>query len=163
MFFFHHPYAVNHLPILEHTEKSLSSSEQCSLVVKWITLTHSSSCAHLVIRHLLHVQVGSIDHLHTAVAVVCAAESTPLFGVWIELVSLLSAALQKIHQELHRAFKIGATCLLQTLSTKSCLTFTTVAVPRCESVCILISQWLIPLWLDDKVCSALFTTTSEKS
>lgn len=157
MFFFHHPYAVNHLPILEHTEKSLSSSEQYSLVVKWITLTHSSSCAHLVIRHLLQVQVGSIDHLHTAVAVVCAAESTPLFGVWIELVSLLSAALQKINQELHRAFKIGATCLPQTL------TFTTAAVPRCESVCILISQWLIPQWLDDKVYSALFTTTSEKS
>lgn len=92
------------------------------------------SCAHLVIRDLLQVNVGSVDHLHAGVAVVCAAESTPLFGVQIEPVGLLSAALQgepnseSVTDE-HRASLVQR-------STKPCVTFTTVAVPRCESGCI---------------------------
>jgi len=53
-----------------------------------------SMCAHLVIGDLLQVKVGGIDYLHAGVAVVHAAESAPLFGVWIEPVGLLSAALQ---------------------------------------------------------------------
>lgn len=58
-------------------------------------------CAHLVIRDLLQVKVGGVDHLHAGVAVVCAAESAPLFGVWIEPVCLLSAALQRNQQWLN--------------------------------------------------------------
>ncbi len=54
--------------------------------------------AYLVIRDLLQVNVGGVDHLHAGVAVVCAAESTPLFGVWVEPVSLLSAALRRNQQ-----------------------------------------------------------------
>lgn len=58
-------------------------------------------CAHLVIRDLLQVNMGGVDDLHAGVAVVCAAESAPLFRVWIEPVSLLSAALQKNQQQLN--------------------------------------------------------------
>ena len=58
----------------------------------------SSVCAHLVIRDLLQVDMGSVDHLHAGVAVVCAAESAELPGVWIKPVSLLSTALQRIQQ-----------------------------------------------------------------
>lgn len=53
---------------------------------------------HLVIRHLLQVKMAGVDHLHAGVAVVCAAEGAPVFGVWIELVSPLSAALRRIQQ-----------------------------------------------------------------
>lgn len=58
----------------------------------------SNVCAHLVIGDLLQVDVGGVDHLHAGVAVVCAAESAPLFGVWIEPVGLLSAALRRYKQ-----------------------------------------------------------------
>lgn len=61
----------------------------------------STTCAHLVIGNLLQVEVAGVDHLHAGVAVVGAAESTPLFGVWIEIVSLLSAALQRNQQWLN--------------------------------------------------------------
>lgn len=48
--------------------------------------------AILVIRDLLQINVGGVDHLHAGVAIVCAAEGTPFFGVWIEPIGLLSAA-----------------------------------------------------------------------
>ena len=51
------------------------------------------ACADLVIRHLLQVEVGGVDQLHAGVAIVGAAERAPFFGVWIEPVSPLSAAL----------------------------------------------------------------------
>lgn len=55
-------------------------------------------CAYLVIRDLLQVKVGGVGHLHAGVAVVCAAESAPLFGVWVEPVGPLSAALRRNQQ-----------------------------------------------------------------
>lgn len=48
---------------------------------------------HLVIRDLLQIQMGGIDHLHAGVAIVSAAEGAPVFGVRCERVGLLSAAL----------------------------------------------------------------------
>lgn len=58
--------------------------------------THCLFCAaYLVIRDLLQVQMGGVDHLHASVAIVSAAESAPIFGVRVEFVCLLSAALQR--------------------------------------------------------------------
>lgn len=57
-------------------------------------------CPHLVIRDLLQINVGGVNHLHAAVAIVSAAERAPRFGVWIKPVSSLSAALWKIQQRL---------------------------------------------------------------
>lgn len=54
--------------------------------------------SYLVIRDLLQVKMGGVDQVHAGVAVVCAAESAPVFGVRVELVSLLSAALQRDQQ-----------------------------------------------------------------
>lgn len=102
MLFLHHPYAVNHLPILEHTKKFLLSPEQYPLTFKCICSPLLCLCAcystwaYLVIRDLLQINVGGVDHLHAGVAIVCAAEGTPFFGVWIEPIGLLSAALQTI-------------------------------------------------------------------
>lgn len=59
-------------------------------------LAHAFERTHLVIRNLLQVKVGGIHNLHSAVAVVCAAEGAPVFGVWIEPVRPLSAALWEI-------------------------------------------------------------------
>lgn len=53
------------------------------------------SVAYLVVRDLLQVQVAGVDHLHARVAVVSAAEGAPVFGVGVERVCLLSAALQR--------------------------------------------------------------------
>lgn len=55
-------------------------------------------CAYLVVRDLLQVKMCGVHQLHAGVAVVCAAESAPVFGVWVELVSLLPAALQSDQQ-----------------------------------------------------------------
>lgn len=57
----------------------------------------SSLSAHLIVRDLLQVQMGGVDDLHAGVAVICAAESTPVFGVRVELVGLLPAALRVEH------------------------------------------------------------------
>lgn len=54
-----------------------------------------SGFAHLVVGDLLQVEVAGIDHLHAHVAIVAAAEGAPVFGVWVELVCLLSAALRR--------------------------------------------------------------------
>lgn len=50
---------------------------------------------HLVVRDLLQIQMGGVDHLHAGVAVVSAAEGAPVFGVRRERVGLLPAALQR--------------------------------------------------------------------
>lgn len=158
MLILHHPYAVNHLAILEHTEESLLPFKQCSLIfnsVLWPLLclcACSSMCAYLVIGDLLQVKVGGVDQLHAGVAVVCAAQGAPVFGVWIEPVGLLSAALQTNQQWSNWICWWWATCLSPALSTKPCVTFTTVAVSRCEPGRILIYRWLNPLWLDDEAC-----------
>lgn len=98
MLFLHHPYAVNHLAILEQNTQSLCyyfdlKIHPFTFCVFMYLCSCSSMCAHLVIRDLLQVKMGGVDHLHAGVAVVCATQSTPVFGVWIELVCLLPAAL----------------------------------------------------------------------
>lgn len=50
---------------------------------------------YLVIRDLLQVEMGGIDHLHASVTIISAAESAPVFGIWVKRVGLLSAALQR--------------------------------------------------------------------
>lgn len=104
MLFLHHPYAVNHLAILEITEKSLLSIEQysltfkCKLFVFTVLVCMFLYVSYLVIRDLLQVKMGGVDQVHAGVAIVCAAESAPVFGVLVEPVSLLSAALQRDQQ-----------------------------------------------------------------
>lgn len=151
MFFLDHPDAINHLAILEHTEKSLLLLEQYSLAFHPFSLfvcSCSSLCPHLVIGDLFQVKMAAVDHLHACVAVVRAAESTPVFRVWIEFVSLLPAALQRNHQWLYWMCLEWATCLPQDLATKPCVTSAVLVLPWCESGCILICQWLI-MRLDD--------------
>lgn len=58
--------------------------------------------------------MSSVDQLHTGVAVVCAAKSTPVFGVGVELVSLLSATLQRGQAWLKWLCWCSASCLSHT-------------------------------------------------
>lgn len=90
MLLLHHPYAVDHLSILDRTKQTnrydrglRNSLNSCSAIC----------VLHLVVRDLLQIQMGGVDHLHSGVAVVSAAEGAPVLGVRRERVSLLSAAL----------------------------------------------------------------------
>lgn len=65
--------------------------------------------------------MGAVDHLHAGVAVVRAAESAPLFGVWVEPVGLLSAALRGGNQQ---------SKLNRRRCAAFCVTSTDVAEPR---------------------------------
>lgn len=93
MLFLHHPYAVNHLPVLERTKKPTVTGIMASQTVL------NPGCAvcrrHLVVGDLLQIQVGGVDHLHAGVAVVSAAEGAPVFGVGVEPIGLLPAALSR--------------------------------------------------------------------
>lgn len=93
MLILHHPDAVNHLPILE-THRKVFVSTPASPSSPSVNVPQRV-LAHLVVRDLLQIKVGGVDHLHAGVAVVGAAESAPVFGVWVEPVGPLPAALQR--------------------------------------------------------------------
>lgn len=83
---------------------------------------------HLVIRDLLQIQMGAVDHLHAGVAIVSAAEGAPVFGVGRERVGLLSAALRR------KASVTEAELLGQRhVPSTRLVTFTSAAVPRPEA------------------------------
>lgn len=117
----------------------------------WNTLTVSFCVAYLVIRDLLQVQMGGVDHLHAGVAVVSAAESAPVFGVRVERVCLLSAALQRNRQWLSRFCWWRATCV----PCARC------DIYNCGRVSLVALRWLTRLWLEGEARPALLNATSE--
>lgn len=70
--------------------------------------------------------MGGVDHLHAGVAVVPAAEGAPVFGVGVERVGLLSAALRRKSRR-ERGASAGAQARA---GLPARVTFTSAAAPR---------------------------------